>query len=94
MFVCAFSKFALLDGNVAETVGSFVSRLMKVLGAMLATMENNDDVDQNFKKLPRLTLAILNQLVTLLDSENPATENVILCAWLPLFCNSIDSISS
>lgn len=68
----------LLDGNTGETVDRNVTRLLKVLGEILLMMENNEEVDPNFKKLPRLTLAILTQMLTLLDNSNPATERVIL----------------
>jgi hypothetical protein len=55
-----------------------VTRLLKVLGEILSMMENNDDLDQSFKKLPRLTLAILTQMLTLLDNTNPVVEKVFL----------------
>jgi hypothetical protein len=69
--------FVLLDGDIVETADRNVIRLLKVLTEVLKMMENNDEVDQNFKKIPRLILAILTQMMTLLDNSNPATEKVI-----------------
>jgi len=61
---------------VADSVEQIIGHLIKVLGGLITLMENNDDLDVNFKKLPRLTLAILNQLTSLLEHGNPATDQV------------------
>ncbi|XP_059486131.1 Fanconi anemia group I protein-like [Neocloeon triangulifer] len=68
---------ALGNGNMDESIAEIIPSLQKLIADFLKYMYENEDVEQNYKKLPRLAVSIASQIASLLNHSNPVTATFV-----------------